>query len=203
MWESKAAPLSGLAAVVLLVVSALIANNYEFMPPAQDVAAYYTSGSARIMTAGYVGLLAAFFFLWFGGSVYAFLDGSDRRLALLAVGGSVFASAMMALGYLTMIGGAERAGLQPPIDPGAAAALFDLSGLAVGTGGALGLGALIGAYGLSRLRDESGRTGNWISILIALGLISPVGWAVIGVGVLWVAVMSVQLYRRVSAYEPV
>jgi hypothetical protein len=108
---------------------------------------------------------------------------------------------MMAVGYLTMMAGAERAGLQPPIDPGAAATLFDLSGLAVGTGGALGLAALIAAYGLARYRDDSARAGRWIGLLIALGLISPIGYVVIGLAVIWVGVVSIQLYRRQSVYE--
>ncbi len=202
MWESKFAPLSGVVAVGLLLASALIANNYEFMPPADEVAAFYSGSSVRIITAANFGLLAAFFFLWFGGSVYSALNDGDRRLAGLALGGGVFAAAMMDLGYLTMLAGAERAWLQPPVDPGTAATLFDLSGLFVGTGGALGLGVLIGAYGLARLRSGSGGAASWISILMALGLISPLGWAVIGAGVLWVAVVSIQLYRRQPIYQP-
>jgi MFS family permease len=202
VWESKVAPLSGLVAVVLLVVVALIANNYQFMPPAEEVADYYSGDSARIMTAAYVGMLAAFLMLWFSGSVHSALRDIDRRLAVLAFGGGVFASAMMALGYLALLGGAERASLQPPIDPASAALLFDLSGLAVGTGGALGLAALIGAYALVRFQQGASGSGTWISLLIALGLVSPVGWAVIGAGILWVAVVSIQLYREQPVYEP-
>jgi hypothetical protein len=41
MWERKVAPLSGVAAAVLIVGSALIINNYQFMPPAEDVADFY------------------------------------------------------------------------------------------------------------------------------------------------------------------
>jgi len=200
MWESKVAPLSGVVFAVLLVGSALIANNYDFMPPAEEVAAFYSGDSVRIMTSAYVGLLSAFALLWFSGSVYSSLrriDDDNGRLSLLAFGGGVFASAMVALGFLTMMAGAERAGIVEVIDPGAAAVLFDLSGLVVGTGAAFGLAALIGAWAVVNLRTE-GRMKpiGWAGGLIALGLISPFSWIVIGLALIWIPAAGVWIYHR-------
>ena len=73
MWESKVAALSGVLFVVLLVASALVTGNFDFMPPEDEIAAFYEADSARIMAGAYAGLVAGFFLLWFSGSVKAAL----------------------------------------------------------------------------------------------------------------------------------
>jgi hypothetical protein len=200
MWERKVAPLSGVAAAVLIVGSALIINNYQFMPPAEDVADFYQTNPVRIMVGAYTGTLAAFFMLWFAGSVRETLRASGNdRLGLIAFGGGTLASGMILLGYLAQIAGADRARIHDSISPDTAATLFDMSGLAVGTGGAIGMAALIGAFGVAAFTE--GSQPRWLgitSVLIGIGLISPINSVLLALGIVWVPVVSVRLYREGS-----
>lgn len=199
MWESRVAPLSGVVFMALITASAVIINNYEFLPPADELAAFYAGDSVRIMTGAYIGTLGAFFLLWFSGSVYTDIRRSDvegGRLSMIAFGGGVFASAMFAIGYLTTMGAAERASMHGAIDPGGAAALSDISALAF-TAAAFGLAGLIGASALVSHRSEhSSKLAVGVNGAIALGLISPLNWIVIGVAIVWVAVAGVRIYRE-------
>jgi hypothetical protein len=203
VWESRVAPLSGVVFAVLLVASALIINNYEFMPPQDEIAQFYLADSRRIMVGSYVGLLASFFLLWFAGSVRSALrrvEGESDRLSTVAFGGGVFAAAMITLGYLATTYGAERALLLEGIDPGGAAVLFDLASAAVGSGAPFGFAALIGGFALIGLRSgELPRWLAWSSLVMAVGLISPVNWLVVGLVVIWIPVVSVRQYRRNAA----
>lgn len=206
MWESRVAPLSGVVFVAMITASALIINNFEFLPPADELAAFYAGDSVRIMTGAYVGSLGAFFLLWFSGSVYAAIRRSDvegGRLAMIAFGGGVFASAMFEIGYLTTMAAAERASIHGVIDPGSAAVLSDISALAF-TGAAFGLAGLIGASALASHRSgHPSKLVIGVNSVIALGLISPLNWIVIGVAIVWVAVAGIRMYREgIRTVEP-
>jgi uncharacterized membrane protein YhaH (DUF805 family) len=203
MWESRVAPLSGLLFVALIVAGSVVINNYEFMPAPEEIAAFYRDESARIMAGGYMGLLSSFFLLWFTGSVKAALSrgqGGSDRLATIAFGGGVLAAGMVALSYMAMFYGAERASLRGGIDPGGAAVLSDLASGAVGTAAPYGLAALVGAFAIFAIRTRT-QPGwlAWISLVIAVGLISPINYIVIAMAVIWVAVVSIRLYRENAA----
>jgi hypothetical protein len=201
MWEKKMAPLAGLAAFGLVALSAALVNKYDFMPPADEVAAFYEGSSLRIMVGAYAGVLAAFFFLWFAGSVRNTISNKgEGRLGALALAGGVMAATMMAAGYLAHTAGAERARIQGTIDPGSGAALYDISSLAVGTGAAIGFAVLLGSVALARI-DRHGYP-RWLTVvsgITALGLISPVNYLFLAVAVLWVPVVGVVIYRRERA----
>jgi MFS family permease len=199
MWESKFAPLSGPLFAVLLVARFVVDPNTDFMPPEAEVVAYLQDGPIRIMTGAYLGLLAAASLLWFSGTVYRSLDRDDHthRLAAIALGGGVCASSLLTVGAVTLIAGAERVAMTGDIDPGAAAALFDVSGIAVGNGAVIGLAVLIGAWGLGSLIDRRRpRWHGWASLLIALGLVTPFAWAVLAGALVWVAVLGTVAFRE-------
>jgi len=145
-------------------------------------------------------MLASVFLLWFAGSLRRSISsrvGDTERLAVIALGGMVFAAVMVVLGLVAISYPAERVLLHGSIDPGAATALFDLSSGLLGSALAIGLAAAVGGYGLAQLRDE--KTPAWLAwanLVLALGLVSPVNWAVIALGILWVPVVSVSMYRR-------
>ncbi len=208
MWEKKVAPLTGVAFAVLWIASSVVTTeSFEFMPPASDIAEFFVSDSVRIMTGSYIGLLAAFALLWFSGSMYASvrrIDDDSGRLAVITLSGGVFASAMLAVGYLATYAAAERAWVHDVADPGATAALADLTALIVGNGAPLGFAALIGASAIAALRLENQpRRAAVASLILAVGLISPYAWAVIAIVIIWVPVAAVWIYRAEKARDMV
>lgn len=202
MWESRVAPLSGLLFTVLLVARFIVDPNTDFMPPETDVVAYLQEGPIQVMTGAYLGLLAAAALLWFSGSVYHSLREGDRdeaRLAVLALGGGVTAAALFTVASVALIAAAERVFIAGSIELGAAAALFDVSGIAVGNGAAIGLAVMIAAWGMATIRDNSRpRWHGGISLLLALGLLSPYAWAVLAAALIWTSIVGISLYRAPS-----
>lgn len=199
MRESRLAPLTGVLCVGLLVVGFVVDPNTDFMPAEVDVVARFTAHPLRVTIGAYLGLLAAASLLWFSGSVYADLrrqadDG--ERLALLAFGGGVLASALLVLGNVATLAAAERVRIHDIIDPGAAAALFDVSGIALGNGLPIGLGVLIGAAAFGAMRSpQSSRLLAILGLVIAAGLLSPFGWMVLAVGLAWIFIVSITMLR--------
>ncbi|MGB8362555.1 MAG: hypothetical protein WCE80_14250 [Acidimicrobiia bacterium] len=203
MWEERVAPLSGLGFVVLFATGVVIMGYYDFMPEPGQVVSFYSESPARLMTGAYVGMLGSVFLLWFAGSLRRSIrsraDGTER-LAVIAFGGTVFAAVMVVLGLVAISYPAERVMIHGSIDPGAAIALFDLSSGLLGSALAIGLAAAVGGYGLAQLRDAKTPAWlAWVNLVLALGLVSPVNWAVIALGILWLPVVSVSMYRRARA----
>lgn len=207
MWEKRVAPLSGVLFAVLLIGSFIVDANTEFMPAEGDVLARLRNAPLRIMVGAYLTLLAAAALLWFSGSVYKSLRGLDDdegRLSVIAFGGGVFASAMLALGGVATVAAAERVWTNNTMDPGVAAALTDINGIALGNGAPIGLAVLIGVWGMVSLQDRGRRPWvGWLSVLIALGLISPFGWIAIGAAAVWLPVAGVWMYRALPERTPV
>ncbi len=202
MWERRAAPLSGLLAAALMVVSAVLVNNFEFMPPTEDVSEFYDSNPLRIMVGSYVGLLAAFFVLWFSGTVGDWARRIGRhRLGSLIVGGGAMSAAMMTLGYLAHTAGAERTRIRDFLDPDVAASWHDLAAFTFGTGAALGLAAVVGGYGLARIQSGKSDWPGITSVVIGVGLISPLNYLAVGLVLLWLPVVSVSLFREAKDTE--
>lgn len=199
MWESKVAPLSGVLFGVLLMASFLVDANTDFIPPADEIVAYLEDGPLAVMTGAYLRLLAAAALIWFSGSLYQsirYTDDDNQRLSLLAFGGGITGAALVAVGAIAIIAAAERVWVVETIDPGAAAALFDVAGIAIGNGAPLGLGVMIGAAGIAVLRTPGQpRWIGWSSVIIGLGLISPYGWIVLTVVAVWVPAAGVWIYR--------
>jgi len=207
MLEKRLAPLSGVLFMVLLIGSFVADANTEFMPAESDVLTRLESGPLRVMVGAYLTLLAAAALLWFSGSIYKSLRGRDDdegRLSILAFGGGVFASAMLGLGGVATVAAAERVWTNNAIDPGVAAAMTDINGIALGNGAPIGLAVLIGIWGMVGLQ-ERGRSPwiGWVSIVIALGLISPFGWIAIGGAALWIPAVGVWMYRTMPTRAPV
>lgn len=206
MWESRVAPLSGALFAILLVASYLVDLNPDFMPPESEVVARIQSGPVRVMTAGYLVTLAAAALAWFSGSGYRALrrlDDDAGRLSVVALAGGVLASSLLAVGGVAVIAAAERISASPTIDPGVGAVLIDLSGVAIGNGAPIGLAVAIAASGIVSLRSgHRFRWFGWVSVLVALGLVSPFGWAVLAAAVLWVPVAAVWLFRSEGDLVP-
>lgn len=205
MSESRLAPLSGVLFAAFVVVGFSIDANTEFMPPEAEIVAHLQEGPLRVMVGAYMNFLAAAALLWFSGSIgraLRRLDDDGGRLAGIATAGTVFASAMLAVGATGIVAAAERMWVNGSIEPGAAAGLFDVAGIVMGNGAPIGLAALFAATGVVMLRSEGmSRVLAWGSILLALGLLSPFGWVAMLLGILWVPAAGIWIYRAEKSRE--
>lgn len=198
MSESRLAPLSGVLVTVLLVAAVVVIGNYDFMPPAGETSTFYADDPRRVMLGAFLGLLGAPFLIWFTGSLYSALsEGSERvdRLGVLAVAGGVSAAVLISFGFLAHFAGAERALIRGEIDPAGAAVLFDVASLASGTGAGMGLAVMMGAVAVGVSRAGLPRWLGWTSGIVAVGLLSPINYLVMGLVLVWTPTVGVLLFR--------
>jgi hypothetical protein len=202
MRDSKwalAAPLTGVVFVVLFAAGTVVINEYEFQPPAEEVKAIFEDGSSRIGWGSLIGVWSAAFLLWFAGSVRSSLrrvEGGTGRLSAVAFGGGIAAAGLLTVAYSALGAGASRGGDVDGIAAETATAFLDLSQWMFG-GVAMGFAVLIGATAVVSFRTGFlARWLVWSSAVIAVGLLTPYSFLVLGLVVPWVLIISILLYQR-------
>jgi hypothetical protein len=197
----RLAPLSGLLFLALLV-AAFIVSGEEFPAPdegAAEAAEYWRSDDERLMIGALLSALAAVPLLWFAGSLRAALresEGAPGRLSAVAFGGAVLLAGALAIGASLQWAAAESA------DDVSSDVTYTLSVLnyevffiySVGVSLLL-LPAAVLMISESRLPTWLG----WVAVVIAIAAFTPVGFFAFVAAALWVAVVSVLLFRRAAA----
>lgn len=198
----KLAPLSGAASVIVIMIGTGILGVYDYLPSADRLVEIFSGNSTRVMLVGYLGLFSAVLLMWFAGSVYAALsehEGDSRRLSMVAYGGALASSIALGLGFTAVVAIGARAGAAGGITPVGAVTQYDLYGTVLGQMAAFTFAVLIGATAVVTLRTALFPNWfGWASVLIALGLISPIGYFVLAFVLLWLFGVSISLYRRGS-----
>ena len=194
------APLSGALSVLLAVAGALMIDIYDYLPAAEKVADHLTANSLKITAGGYIGALSAFFLIWFAGSVFKALQEQESGsgwLSAVSFGGGT-ASAVTMLFMFTSIGvAAQRAGAEGGIDPVGAITLHDLWGQLGGMALPVCLAVFVAGVAIVSLRTGLfPRWFGWLSVVIAIGLISPISYLFVSIGWLWVLVVSIWLFAK-------
>jgi hypothetical protein len=192
--------LTGLVFVALLVLGTALVGAYDYLPPADEIVDLLSNNSLRVSAGGYFGGISAFFLIWFAGSVRSALrqhEGGTERLTSLAFGGGVASGVAVATVFAIMLIAAQRAGAPGGIGTDGAVASYDLwSGLG-GLVIPVTFAVFVGATAVASLR-----TGvfpawlGWLSTVLALGLLSPVGYLFAVLALAWVAAVSIWLYAR-------
>jgi hypothetical protein len=199
----RLAPLTGLVSVVLMIVGAGMFGVYDYLPPADKLQAIFSDSPTRVYLAGYIGTMSAFFLLWFAGSLFSALrerEGSAARLSMVAFGGGAASGVALAAGYTIMVATGARAGAPGGISLAEAVTLYDFYGQVLGQMFAVTLAVFIGASSVVSLRTGMfPRWLGWASALIALGLLTPIAYAVLALALLWLLVVSIWLYRGGSS----
>ena len=204
-WE-RVAPLTGIAFIVLFVGAAIVINNYDYLPPQDEIVSFYQDNSSRVFAGGYLGMVSAVFLIWFAGSLRDHLrrvEGARGRLAAVAFGGGVAAAAALIAAYSATVTAAQRAGTIGGIPPETATGLFDLSANLVGSGVPIALAVMLGAASVLAFREGAlPRWLAWGGAVVALGCITPVGFIFLGFAAAWILIVSLLLYRS-EATAPV
>lgn len=204
-WNRLAA-LSGLAVVVLVLASnLLLAPGASARGAAQDLMNVFAAGSSRVLLGAYVDALAVACFLLFAAYLLRLTQPSSGMWSFLVLGGPVLAGALeltvdALLAALTLT---SRGG-----DHGSTVALF---ALLRGVSYFLGIPNAIFAGSAAMVVVQAKALPSWASwtggaIAVASLAVGPVGMLVEGLALagfavfllllLWVAAMSVVLYRR-------
>lgn len=197
---AKLAPLSGAGFVLLLIIATGILGVYDYLPTAERLMEVFTGNEMKTMLVGYIGMISAGLLMWFAGSVYtAFnnFEGSSKRLSITAFGGCLASAISLGIGFSGLVATGARLGAEGGITPAGVVTLYDLYGTIIGNWAAFAFAVLVGAAGIIALRTGMyPKWFGWVSILIAIGLITPFGYAVMALVMVWLVGVSISLYRR-------
>jgi hypothetical protein len=198
------APLSGVIAVVLYVISNIVAmsDSPDFADNAREITEYYVDSKGEIIAGGLIGVVSVPFFIWFAASLrtaIARLEGGTTRLASTAFGASIAAITAGTAAVMVGVMGALRVDEQDIISPATATVYYDVSQiLAFAAVPALFAAALF-ATALASLRYRA-ILPVWLAyatiVLGILDLIPPISWLGTLIGILWVLVVSIMLYLQ-------
>ena len=214
-WEKLAAA-TGIVFALGIIVALLVAP----VPPdpgaaADEVASYYTDNGDKLRLQTFVFGLAGIFFLWFLGTLRAFLgaaEGGTSRLSATAFGAGIATFAAFGTGIGLVAALAHRVAEQA--DPGVTSALHDVASLAF-AGTSFPTAVFFTAVAL-----VSGRTKalpawlgwfSWLIVPVALvggaavftdeGAFAPggmFGYVVFGLLILWFLAAGFVLMQRVG-----
>jgi hypothetical protein len=195
----KIVPLSGIAAVGLLIVSFAVAGEPpDTDAPINEVTAFYTAHDGDQMASGFLGAYAALFFLFFAASLRKALrrgEGEGGGASALGFGGGI----LFAVGALTGAGLSFTLGdAADVLDPTAVQALHVMN-MDFFFPLAAGAAAFLIGNGIAVLKTGgAGRIPSWLGwpgIVFGILAFSPVWFIGIpGMG-LWVLATSILLFK--------
>ena len=198
------APLSGVIAVALFLLGAIVHDVIGDTPggddPASTFARYYQEEDGSIWGASIFISLGIVFFFFFLGALRAELyeaEGGVGRKAATAFAGGIATAVLILAAFGTQLSAAILvADRDLPIDPGVAVAFWWI-GDGVFVGAFYTAAVLLAASGVVFLQHGLlPRWFGWITLLLALLLVIPfINWAGFFVFGLWVIVASVMLWR--------
>ncbi len=200
-WE-RLAPLTGILAVALWVISALITEGTattDADTPQQMLAAYRDDTDA-ILSASFLFMVGCAFFLWFLGSLRAALyraEGDVGRVTAIAFAGGIStAVCLMLTRGPDMAGAINEDDLTAEVAQG-----LNVIDEAFFVGAQVSAIVLVLATGLVAVR--TGVLPRWlgfVSFVLALWLvIGPIGWlGLLTAFPVWVIVVSVLLWQRAA-----
>jgi hypothetical protein len=196
----KFAPLTGVLSAVLLMAGAGIFGVYEYLPSGDKLQGIFNQNPTRVTIAGYIGTLSAFFLMWFAASLYKTLrqrEDNAGRLSMLAFGGGTASGIALAIGFSALIASGARAGAEGGISSVEALTLYDLYGQVLGQMFAVTMAVFIAASGVVSLRMRLTRAWfGWVSVVVAIGLLTPIAYIVLALVLVWLIGVSIWLYLR-------
>ncbi|GIG62723.1 hypothetical protein Lfu02_70950 [Longispora fulva] len=197
---ARLAPLTGVVFLLLLVACFIVGGNgVDSDKPTDKVVAYWKDNDTRQIWACLLALLATLALVWFAGSLRQAVsraEGGDGRLAQIAFGGALLA----AVGLLTFSGFAYLAADTVGKVPGEITHTFTVIANDLFFPLTAGLALLLGASGLAFLYTALlPRWLGWVSIAMAVAVLTPWGFWVVLLAALWIAGVGIVLFMRGGA----
>lgn len=198
-WQ-RFAPLTGLLFVILTVVSFLIEGEPpDNDAPGREIVEFYTDNEGRVIVGAILASLAAVSLIFFAANVRRALRRGEQGVGVLSVaalGGGIVAATGIATDAairFTLADGADD------IEPVAMQTLHALwSGFFLPM--VVGIATLILALSLAALRTRVIPPWlAWIGFLLFIMFFTPIGFIAFLASGLWIAVVSVLLWRQEPA----
>jgi hypothetical protein len=202
---ARYAPLSGLVFAVLLVASIIVGgfDSVDSNDSVGKVVAYWAKNDSEQMASAIISAIAMVPFLWFLGvlrSRFQEAEGGSHRLASTAFAGGIALAAFALVDSSMQFATAESVGDIPPVATQTLNALYNNFFF----GFPVGVGVFQLASGLVILR--TGLLPSWLGwVAVVLGIVSflgPIGFIASFVLFIWVAIVSVMLYRNQGPAAP-
>jgi hypothetical protein len=198
-------PLAGLLFSLLLVAGlALSGSQPSETASAQKVFSYWSNHKdAQLLGASLLIPLASLLLVFFGAGLRAALrsgEGGESTYSSVAFGGAVIAATGLAFS------GAVAAATANAADQGSVATVYTLHQLSSfdWVPWLAGFSTMLIAAGVGGLRSVAlPRPLSWTAIAIAVALFTPVGFFAFPLLLIWVAAVSVVLYRGQRATDGV
>jgi hypothetical protein len=197
----KFAPLTGIIMVVLSLIGIVLIGAFDYFPTADRALEIFSENPARVQRGAiFVGFYSVIFLIWFSGSVFNALGSGERksgRLAVIAFAGGVVCAIALAIGSGIIWVAAARAGRIGNLTPETALIMNDLSLVMLANVLTVGLAVFIGATGIGSLRIGLFPAWfGWVSVVFAVGLLTPFHYIFEGLAFIWIIVLSIKLYLR-------
>lgn len=206
---ARLSPATGIAAVVLWIVGAIVLFSDEPGDDAspQEIAAHFADNDGRLLMGAFFFMLGVAFFLWFVGTLRAELaraeGGVGRVAGIVFAGGVATASMLFGMVAPTAAGALQAQNEERGPSPSAADALATL-GDGFFLGAEIAAIVLVAATAVAVLRTGVfPRWVAWVSLLLAVWLvIAPIGWLGLLFGLpAWTLLVSVLLWMQAQTAD--
>ena len=199
------APLTGLVAVVLLVLAASLSGTGGYQAsPDEIMAALADPGRAAVGI--YLGDLAVFFMIWFTACLDARIRrpvDAGRTTSVVTLGGGLIAAASLGVALAASSAIVLRARTAEGIEVAGAVALNDLRSALLGEAFPVGPAAMVAGVGYACIRKGFLPAWfGWLSLAVALLSLSPLGFVGLAAAALWITVISIWLTARGAIGQP-
>jgi hypothetical protein len=191
------APLTGVAFVVVLIVSFLIGGEPPGADePAQEIVDHYVDNKGSIQVGAFLGGVAGTLLVFFFGYVRKVLraaEGAGGVLSLLAVVGAAIIALGAAIDGTISFAIAEAADDIEPASVQTLQALWDNDFLPF----AVGAQVLWFAVGISIVRHGAlPKWLGWVAILFGVLSLTPIGFFAFFAGLVWILIISILLTQH-------
>lgn len=193
------APFAAVVFAVLGVIATILTvpDSPDWDAPGREILAYYGDKHDEVQAGAYLYAIAVAFLLWFLGSLRSFLlraEAGTQRLTALAYGAGVATCALLWASNAPSLSAALRAD-DGQLTPDSALVMWDI-GTFLYVMALFACAVLLVATGLHALRTGVlPRWLAWASFAIAVGLVTPIGFALFLAFVVWTVVVAVLIDR--------
>src|SRR4051794_34419273 len=188
-------PLTGIAFVVLLVVSFIVQGSPKGADhPANEVAKWYIDNKDSVEVSAFLGTLAAATLVFFGAYLRKVFDGAGPMLAILPLIGLAIIAVGGALDNMLLFATAERADDIPAASVQTIQAIWDNDFLP------LFLGAIVFNWSVGFAVLRSGALPKWLGwggiVFGVVSLAGPIGFIGSLGAAVWIIIASIMLSMR-------